>query len=97
MRVSIGTPVYNGEKYTRDALDPLLAQTFANFELTVSDNASTDGTDAIRREYAARDPRIPLRTAKPEPWCYGQVSVCRERGSRRAFYVAAASDPWNDA
>ena len=57
-KVSIGMPVYNGEKYIREALDSLLAQTFTDFELIISDNASTDGTEAICREYAARDPRI---------------------------------------
>lgn len=57
-KVSIGMPVYNGEKYIREALDSLLAQTFTDFELIISDNASTDATEAICREYAARDPRL---------------------------------------
>lgn len=57
-RVSIGMPVYNGEKYIREALDSLLSQTFNDFELIISDNASTDGTESICREYAARDARI---------------------------------------
>src|SRR5450759_757223 len=56
--VSIGMPVYNGEKYISEALDALLAQTFTNFELLISDNASTDGTTAICRHYADRDSRI---------------------------------------
>lgn len=57
-KVSIGMPVYNGEKSIREALDSLLAQTFTDFELIISDNASTDGTEAICREYVERDPRI---------------------------------------
>lgn len=57
-RVSMGMPVHNGEKYLRAALDSLLAQTFTGFELIISDNASTDGTESICRDYAARDPRI---------------------------------------
>lgn len=56
--VSIGMPVYNGERHIRPALESLLAQTFADFELIISDNASTDGTESICREYAARDARI---------------------------------------
>ena len=56
--VSIGMFVYNGEKYLRSTLDALLAQTFADFELIISDNASSDGTEAICREYAAADRRI---------------------------------------
>jgi glycosyltransferase involved in cell wall biosynthesis len=58
VRVSIGMPVYNGEKYLRDALESILAQTYAPFELIISDNASTDGTAEICRAYAARDRRI---------------------------------------
>ncbi|MCI0548311.1 MAG: glycosyltransferase [Candidatus Rokubacteria bacterium] len=57
-RVSVGMPVYNGGPYLALALESILAQTFGDFELIVSDNASTDGTDAICREYAARDGRI---------------------------------------
>ncbi len=57
-RVSIGIPVYNGEKYLAAALDSLLAQTYADFEVAISDNASTDRTEKICREYAARDSRI---------------------------------------
>lgn len=57
-QVSIGMPVYNGAKFIREALDSLLAQTFIDFELIISDNASTDGTEAICREYAAEDQRI---------------------------------------
>jgi glycosyltransferase involved in cell wall biosynthesis len=56
--VSIGLPVYNGEKYLREALDSLLAQTFLDFELIISDNASTDQTKDICLEYASREPRI---------------------------------------
>jgi glycosyltransferase involved in cell wall biosynthesis len=57
-KVSIGMPVYNGEKFIREAFDSLLTQTFTDFELIISDNASTDATEAICREYAACDPRI---------------------------------------
>jgi glycosyltransferase involved in cell wall biosynthesis len=57
-RVSIGMPVYNGERHIAQALESLLAQTFSDFELIVADNASTDRTGDICRELAARDPRI---------------------------------------
>lgn len=57
-RVSIGLPVYNGAEYIRECLDSILAQTYTDFELIISDNGSTDGTEAICRAYAARDPRI---------------------------------------
>jgi len=57
-RLAIGLPVFNGETYLRLALDSLLAQTFRDFQIIVSDNASTDGTEAICRDYAARDRRV---------------------------------------
>jgi glycosyltransferase involved in cell wall biosynthesis len=56
--VSIGLPVYNGEAYLRQLLDSVLAQTFGEFELIISDNASTDRTEMICREYAEADARI---------------------------------------
>jgi glycosyltransferase involved in cell wall biosynthesis len=57
-RVSIGLPVWNGEKYIRSALDSILQQDYTDFELIISDNASTDATQDICREYAAKDQRI---------------------------------------
>jgi|CXWL01.1.fsa_nt_gi glycosyltransferase involved in cell wall biosynthesis len=57
-RVSIGLPVFNGERYLKEALTSLLSQTFTNFELIISDNASTDGTGKICAEYARQDQRI---------------------------------------
>lgn len=56
--VSIGMPVYNGERFIRQALDSLLAQDYANFELIISDNASADRTQDICEGYAKSDPRI---------------------------------------
>jgi Glycosyl transferase family 2 len=56
--VSVGIPVFNGERFVRQAIDSILAQSHRNLELIVSDNASTDGTSAIGREYAMRDPRV---------------------------------------
>lgn len=57
-RVSVGLPVYNGENYLAETLDSLLSQVFADFELIISDNASTDATEEICRSYAAQDRRI---------------------------------------
>lgn len=56
--VSVGVPVYNGAASLRATLDALLQQTYADFEIIVSDNASTDGTAPICAEYATRDNRV---------------------------------------
>jgi glycosyltransferase involved in cell wall biosynthesis len=50
--------VFNGEKYLKEAVDSILAQTFQDFELVISDNASTDRTEQICREYASKDSRV---------------------------------------
>ena len=57
-RVSIGMPVFNGEKYLRESIESILDQTYQNFELIISDNASTDRTQEICLEYARKDNRI---------------------------------------
>lgn len=56
--VSLGMPVYQGEAYLAETLNSVLAQEFADFDLLISDNASTDGTADICREYRSRDQRI---------------------------------------
>jgi glycosyltransferase involved in cell wall biosynthesis len=57
-RLSVGLPVYNGQTYLCEALDALLGQSFEDFELVISDNASTDATEEICRDYARNDSRI---------------------------------------
>ena len=57
-KVSIGLPIYNGERFLRSKLDSILNQTHSNFELIISDNASTDNTESICKEYAHKDNRI---------------------------------------
>lgn len=56
--LSVGIPVYNGDRFLRTAIESVLAQTLADFELIISDNASTDETQEICREYAIKDRRI---------------------------------------
>lgn len=96
-KVSIGMPVYNGEPFIRKAIDSLLAQTFTDFELIISDNASTDGTRQICKEYAAKDTRIEYIR---QPINKGPVAnfqfVC-EKSHGEYFMWAAADDLWNEA
>lgn len=56
--VSIGLAVYNGEKYLEEAIDSILCQTFTDFELILSDNASTDRTEEICQRYVQQDKRV---------------------------------------
>jgi glycosyltransferase involved in cell wall biosynthesis len=57
-KVSIGLPVYNGERYLAETIESILAQTYENFELIISDNCSTDGSREICRHYVERDSRV---------------------------------------
>jgi len=58
--VSVVMPVFNTEKYLAEAIESILAQTFSDFEFIIVDDASSDGSLAIIRSYAQRDPRIRL-------------------------------------
>lgn len=57
-RLSLGLAVYNGENYLAESLDALLGQSYEDFELIISDNASTDGTADICHHYGKQDSRI---------------------------------------
>jgi len=71
----MGMPVFNGEPYLEPALRSLLDQSFEDFELIISDNASTDRTEAICRDLASRDRRIRY-SRNP-----GNVGYCRNQNS----------------
>lgn len=90
--VSIGVPVYNGEHFLARALTSLLDQTLSNFELIISDNASTDGTQAICEDYSRQDRRVRYirqqsNIGAPRNW---NVVVHEARGV--FFKWASASD-----
>lgn len=90
--VSLGVPVYNAQAYVRQTLDSLLAQTYTDFELIISDNGSTDSTPDICREYAARDSRVKYfraETNRGPAWNFNRV-VELSRG--RYFKWNAADD-----
>lgn len=92
--VSIGMPVYNGENYIREALDSLLAQTFTDFELIISDNASTDGTQAICEAYAANDARIKYIRQSENLGAGKNFEYVLEHSCGKYFMWAAHDDMW---
>lgn len=56
--ICIGVPIYNGDKFLREAMDRLLVQTFADFRIVALNDGSVDNSDAVMREYTALDKRI---------------------------------------
>ncbi|QDI88771.1 glycosyltransferase family 2 protein [Candidatus Nitrosopumilus sp. SW] len=57
-KISIGLPVYNGERFLRSKLKSILNQSHRHFELIISDNGSTDNTESICKEFVQKDDRI---------------------------------------
>ena len=94
-KVSIGLPVYNGEKYLRSALDSLLAQEYPDFELIISDNASTDGTAGICAEYAAQWPRISYGRNSHNIGMVANFNKVFELSTGKYFMWAAHDDLWS--
>lgn len=92
--VSIGMPVYNGERYIRQALASLLAQDFTDFELIVSDDASTDATREICLEYAAKDSRVHYHRNETNLGLMRNFDQVFEMSSGEYFMWAAQDDLW---
>ena len=93
--VSIGLPVYNGERDLPRALDCLLAQDYDNFEIIISDNASTDSTRQICEEYAARDARIKLSFNNTNIGIIANFESVLEKANGSYFMWAAHDDLWS--
>ncbi len=93
--VSIGMPVYNGDRYLRQALDSILAQDYENFELIISDNASTDQTWEICVEYAAKDKRIRLEQNNTNLGAATNFNRVFELSTSDYFMWAAHDDLWD--
>jgi glycosyltransferase involved in cell wall biosynthesis len=90
--VSVGLFVYNGERFIEETLDSILGQTFADFELIISDNASTDRTGEIAETYAARDKRIRYYRSEKNMGAGWNVRRVYELATGKYFKQAAADD-----
>jgi glycosyltransferase involved in cell wall biosynthesis len=91
-RLSVGLPVYNGEKYIAASIEALLGQTFEDFELIISDNASTDATPDICLDYAKADKRIRVIRQPRNLGLAPNHNVVRDAARGEFFKWAAADD-----
>lgn len=89
--LSIGMPIYNGERFVRETLDSILAQDCA-LELVISDNGSTDGTETICREYAAKDGRVKYHRYDENRGAAWNYNNCFRLAQGRYFKWAAYDD-----
>ena len=93
--VSIGLPVFNGERFLARAVDSVLAQTYEDWELLISDNGSADATVAIAEEYANRDPRIRLRVNERNLGAVANFEAVFHETTGR-YFMWLAYDDWFD-
>ena len=90
-KVSVLIPVYNAEKYLRECLDSVLAQSWTNFEVICCNDGSTDRSPEILREYAARDKRITVLSKKNEG-SSATRNVCLEKATGDYLYFVDNDD-----
>ena len=93
-KLSVIVPVYNTEKYLRECIDSILAQTFTDFELILVDDGSTDTSGSICDEYVQKDDRIVVTHQKN-----AGVTAARKRGVNMAsgeYVTFVDSDDWID-
>ena len=91
-KVSIGLPIYNGEKFIHKKLNSLLSQTFTNFELIISDNGSTDLTSKICEEYAQKDKRIIYFKQKKNMGAWENFAFVLNKAKSKYFLWTAVDD-----
>jgi glycosyltransferase involved in cell wall biosynthesis len=93
--VSVGFLVWNDVAFLRRALDSLLAQTHQNLEIIISDDASSDGSAEICREYAARDPRIAYFRHEVNRGISRNMEFTLAQAHGAYFFWAADDDGWD--
>jgi len=94
-KVSIGLPVFNAERYLWLALESLLGQDYGNFELIISDNASTDATVEICHNYMSRDNRIRFYRNERNLGAARNFNLVLELSTGEYFMWAAHDDVWD--
>ncbi len=93
-KLTIGMPVYNSETYISESLESLLNQTYSDFTLLISDNASTDGTEEICRAFAQKDARIVYHRNSENIGMSPNFNLVAERCETPFFKWSTADDLW---
>jgi glycosyltransferase involved in cell wall biosynthesis len=91
-KLTIGIPVYNGELFIKKAIESILAQTFTDFELIISDNSSTDSTQKICQDFLVKDNRIQIFTQKKNIGVHRNFNFLLFQAKGEYFAWAAVDD-----
>lgn len=95
-QVTIGLPVYNGEKYLEQALESLCSQTFMDMKIIISDNCSTDSTPEIIKKWSRIDSRIAVTYRQPENiGALANFEWVLKKADTSRFMFAAHDDSWS--
>lgn len=93
--VTIGMPIYNGEKYVEETITSLLSQSYQSFQLLISDNASTDRTNKVCQKFASKDPRIIYFRQRKNIGAVNNFKYVLARVKTDFFMWAACDDLWD--
>lgn len=87
-------PVYNGERFLEEAIDSLCAQTFTDWKLLISDDASTDTTQLICEDYTKKEPRIIYLRQEKNIGMFPNFKFLLDKADCEYFMWAAQDDLW---
>ena len=93
--VSIGVPAFNGEKTIGAALESLISQDYPNIEIIISDNASTDGTPGLIKDYESENANIRFIRQNENFGMLANFSRVLEEARGEYFMWAAVDDTWH--
>lgn len=93
--LTMGMAVYNEEKYISEAIESLLSQTFKDFILIISDNASTDRTPEICKHYAKKDKRIVFVRHTQNKGGFFSFNYVLDRANTPFFMLCGGHDKWD--
>jgi glycosyltransferase involved in cell wall biosynthesis len=91
-RLSVGLPVYNSSAYVAESIEAILGQTFKDFDLIISDNASTDDTGDICRRYLKQDSRVRYFRQRKNVGLSPNHNFCVKQSEAELFKWAAGDD-----
>ena len=92
--VIIGVPVYNGEKFIKRRIESILAQSYKEFEVIISDNASDDSTQNICKQYEKLDERITYHRQEKNIGYVENFNYLIKNAKGKYFVIAAVDDLW---